>query len=83
MEKRYAIEISYSNGDEENPYETYYSKYDAYKEMCKLAGEEAYVQNEDFDEGNTCSVYFDAYHYKIDLFYENDMSWCYYRIVEL
>ena len=65
---KYGIKITYSNGDEEDGlYGNFASKEEAFKEICVLAAKEAYVQNEDFDELRTCSVYFDAYEYKADL----------------
>ena len=53
---------------------------EAYKAMCKLASTEAYVQNEDFDENGSCAIYFDGYNKEINLHYDNDNTWCYYRI---
>ena len=79
----YGIEISYSWGYcEDNLYGDYQSKEDAYKDMCLLASEEAYVQNAEFESEKTCVVYFDAYNKEIDLHYECDSTWCYYRIKE-
>lgn len=70
---KYGIKITYSNGDEEDGlYGNFASKEEAFKEICVLAVKEAYVQNEDFDELKTCSVYFDAYEYKADLHYNVD-----------
>lgn len=76
----YGIEISYSWGDCEDLYGSYETKEDAYKEMCMLAAKEAYVQNEEFLDENTCSVYFDAANKQIDLHYNCDNTWCYYRV---
>lgn len=79
----YGIEISYSWGDcEDKLYGEYKTEEDAFEAMCALAAEEAYVQNEEFDEYKTCSVYFDAYTKRIDLQYDCDNTWCYYRIKE-
>ena len=81
---KYGIKITYSNGDEEDGlYGNFASKEEAFKEICVLAVKEAYVQNEDFDELKTCSVYFDAYEYKADLHYNVDDTWCYYRVQEI
>ena len=77
----YGIEISYSWGDcEDDLYGNYKTEEDAYKEMCMLAAEEAYVYNEEFDEDRTCTVYFDASEKTIDLHYESDDTWCFYRV---
>lgn len=77
----YGIEISYSWGDcEDEVYGSFSTKEDAYKEMCMLAAKEAYVQNEEFLDENTCSVYFDAANKQIDLHYNFDNTWCYYRV---
>ena len=81
---KYGIKITYSNGDEEDGlYGNFASKEEAFKEICVLAVKEAYVQNEDFDELKTCSVYFDAYEYKADLHYNVDDTWCYDRVQEV
>lgn len=81
---KYGIKITYSNGDEEDGlYGEFPSKEAAYKEICVLAAKEAYIQNEDFDEDGTCSVYFDAHEYVVDLHYCRDDEWCYYRIQEI
>lgn len=80
---KYGIKITYSNGDEEDGlYGNFASKEEAFKEICVLAAKEAYVQNEDFDELRTCSVYFNACEYKADLRYDVDDTWCYYRVQE-
>ena len=80
---KYGIKITYSNGDEEDGlYGNFASKEEAFKEICVLAAKEAYVQNEDFDELRTCSVYFNACEYKADLHYDVDDTWCYYRVQE-
>lgn len=77
----YGIEISYSWGDcELDLYGNYETEEEAFKEMCMLAGEEAYEQNEEFLEENSCVVYFNAYKKTIDLHYEYDNTWCFYRI---
>ena len=77
----YGIEISYSWGDcEDGLYGNYKTKEEAYKQMCMMAAKEAYVQNEEFLEENTCVVYFNAKDYEIDLHYNNDGEWCYYRV---
>ena len=81
---KYGIKITYSNGDEEGClYWNFSSKEEAFKEICVLAAKEAYVQNEDFDELRTCSVYFNACEYKADLHYDVDDTWCYYRVQEI
>ena len=78
---KYGIKISYSWGDEEDGlYGKYASKKEAYKAMCELASKEAYVQNEDFDENGSCAIYFNAYNKEINLHYDNDNTWCYYRV---
>lgn len=77
----YGIEISYSWGDcEDGLFGNYATEEDAYKGMCMLAAKEAYVQNEEFLDGRTCSVYFDAVNKEIDLHYDSDNTWCYYRV---
>ena len=78
----YGIKITYSWGDEEDLYGNFLTEEDAYKEMCMLAAKEAFVQNEEFFEEFTCQIYFDASAKKIDLHYDNDDEWCYYRIEE-
>lgn len=77
---KYSIKISYSWGDEEEPYGEYNSEEEAYKAMCELASKEAYIQNENFEVENSCVIYFDAYNKEIDLHYDNDDTWCYYRV---
>lgn len=78
---KYGIKVSYSWGDEEESlYGEYTSEEEAYKAMCELASKEAYVQNEDFDIDRSCAVYFNAYSKEIDLHYDCDNTWCYYRI---
>lgn len=80
----YGIEISYSWGEcEDKLYGRYITKEEAFKKMCYMAAEEAYVQNEEFLEERTCQVYFDASQFKIDLHYDYDDTWCYYRIKEV
>jgi hypothetical protein len=77
----YGIEISYSWGDcEDGLYGNFQTEEEAFKEMCILAAKEAYVQNEEFLEEKTCIIYFDAANKRIDLHYDNDVTWCYYRI---
>ena len=77
----YGIEISYSWGDAEiGLYGSFESEEEAFEEMCALAGKEAYVQNEEFDDGKRCEVYFDAYKKIIDLRYCYDNTWCFYRV---
>lgn len=79
----YGIEISYSWGDcEDGLYGNFETKEEAYKEMCELAGKEAFVQNEEFESERTCTVYFDGYTLRVDLHYDVDDTWCYYRIKE-
>ena len=78
----YGIKMTYSWGDEEPLYGNFKTEEKAYKEMCMLAAEEAYVQNEEFLEENNCTVYFDAYNKTVDLYYGYDGEWCYYRIEE-
>lgn len=79
----YGIEISYSWGEcEDDLYGNFITKEEAYKEMCMLAAKEAYVQNEEFLEENWCTLYFYANKYEIDLHYNYDDTWCYYRIKE-
>lgn len=77
----YGIEITYSWGDcEDNLYGRYITKEEAFKKMCFMAAKEAYVQNEEFLEEGTCQIYFDASQFKIDLHYDYDNTWCYYKI---
>ena len=77
----YGIEISYSWGDcEDGLYEEFKTEEEAFKKMCELAAKEAYVQNEEFLDTHTCVVYFNAYEKEIDLHYNSDDTWCYYRI---
>ena len=77
----YGIEISYSWGDyEDNLYGRYITKEEAFEKMCYMAAKEAYTQNGEFFEENTCQVYFDASQFKIDLHYDYDNTWCYYRV---
>lgn len=78
----YGIKINYSWGDEEELYGNYETEEEAYKEMCKLACKEAYVQNEEFEEYRTCTINFDAYNKEIDLHYDCDEEVCYYTIEE-
>lgn len=77
---RYEIAISYSWGEKEPPYGSFLTEEEAYKEMCEMAGREAYVQNEEFLPENTCQVYFNATEKAIDLHYDSDNTWCYYRV---
>ena len=79
----YGIKITYSWGDEEDGlYGNFKTEEEAYKEMCAMAAEEAYVQNEEFFEEYTCQIYFNAAEKEIDLHYDSDDEWCYYRIRE-
>lgn len=78
----YGIKITYSWGDEEDSiYGSFKTKEDAYKEMCMLAAKEAYVYNEEFVDDRTCSVHFNASEKTIDLHYDSDDTWCYYRVI--
>ena len=78
---KYGIEISYSWGDyEDGLYGEYDTPEEAYEEMCKLAGREAYVQDEEFLSEDGCIVYFHPAEKEIDLHYLSDGEWCYYRI---
>ena len=79
----YGIKITYSWGDEEPIYGSFKTEEDAYAKACELAGKEAYVQNEEMDEDETCTVYFDGYEKRIDLHYDCDGEECYYRIVKI
>lgn len=82
MKEKYGIEITYSWGDEEEGlYGNYDTPEDAYEAMCQLAAKEAFVQGEEYLPENTCSVYFNPAKKQIDLHYESDNTWCYYRIV--
>ena len=81
---RYGVEVSYSWGDiEDEPYGSFETKEQAYEFACQLAGKEAYIQNEEFLPENTCYIIFDANSCKIDLHYDYDDTWCFYRIVKL
>ena len=80
---QYCVKITYSNNDSEEPYGHFETKEDAYKTLCQLAAKEAYVQNEEFLERNTCSIFFDAYEYKANLHYDVDNTYCYYRVEEI
>lgn len=81
----YGIKVSYSWGDEE-PVKTYgrfETKEAAWKRICELAGKEMFVQNEEYDERKTCTLYVDAHEKRLDLHYDGDNTVCYYRIVEI
>lgn len=78
----YTIHISYSWGEEEEPYGKYPNKEEAFKAMCIVAAREAYTQNEEAEVGRTCTLLFDAAKGTIDLHYDYDNTWCYYRVVE-
>lgn len=56
----------------------YFMGYDLYNQP--MDKNEAYVQNEDFDIDRSCAVYFNAYSKEIDLHYDCNNTWCYYRI---
>lgn len=85
LDKKYGIKITYSWGDEEPidqlPY--FDTKEEAYKEICKLAGKEAYVENEEFLPENGCKVEFDAAAYMATLTYYKDDTTCTYRVADL
>ena len=83
--KRYGIKITYSWGDEESPlnYNTYDTPEEAYQEICRLAGKEAYVYNEEAIAERTCSVTFNASMHCAKLYYDHDHSYCYYKVVDL
>ena len=82
IEPSYGIKISYSWGDEEDEiYGSFKTKEEAYKEMCMFAAKEAFIYNEEFTEERTCQIHFDAFEKTIDLHYDSDNTWCYYRIV--
>lgn len=84
MSKMYGIKITYSWGDEEcGLCGKYKTKEDAFKEAIKLAATEAYVYNEEFDENRTSAIYVDGFNKRIDLHYDSDNTWCYYRIQEI
>lgn len=80
----FGIGISYSSGESEG---TLHGKFkteeEAFKEMCNLAVKEAYTQNEEFLEGCECEVYFNAFKKEIDLHYNSDNTWCYYRVKQI
>lgn len=78
----YAIEISYSWGDSEPLYGEFHTEEQAFAKACELAGTEMYVANEEFDEDKTITVYVDGFNKRIDLQYDADQTWCYYRVVE-
>lgn len=79
----YAIKITYSWGNEEPLHGTYETAEEAYKEMCLLASNEAYTQNEEFEEDRTCDVAFNAYRKEITLHYDIDDEYCYYEVVDV
>ena len=78
----YGIKITYSWGDEENMdnYGKFKTEEEAFEKACVLAGTEAYVYNEGMDEDRTAVIYVDGYNKRIDLHYDDDDTWCYYRI---
>lgn len=79
----YGIEISYSWGDcEDELYGKFDTEEKAFAKACELAGKEAYVQNEEFEDCKTAVIYVDGYNKRIDLHYDCDDTWCYYRIKE-
>ena len=78
----YAIKISYSWGDEEPLRGNYKTKEEAFFDACMMAAKEAYVQNEEFLEGRTANVCFNASDYVISLEYEYDGETCFYEIVD-
>ena len=81
---KYDIKITYSWGDEEplGTFGAFATADAAYQKACELAGKEAYVYNEEMKENRTCVVYFDGANKRIDLHYDHDDTWCYYRVVE-
>ena len=80
----FKIEISYSSGEcEDKLYGEFKTEEEAFKEMCNLAVREAYTQNEEFLENRTCEVYFNAFKKEIDLHYNSDDTWCYYRVKQI
>ena len=81
---KYGIKITYSWGDEEpmKYYGEFETEEDAFAHACELAGKEVYVYNEEMDEDRTAVIYVDGYNKRIDLHYEMDNTWCYYRIEE-
>ena len=82
---KYGVKITYSWGDEEpvGGYGVYRNTDAAFEKCCELAGKEAYVYNEEMDEDRTVTIYVDGYNKKIDLHYNHDDTWCYYRVVEI
>lgn len=77
----FGIEISYSWGEQEDGlYGSYSTETDAFRDMCLLAGKEAYEQNTEFWEEKPCVIYVDAFEKKVDLHYKSDDTWCYYRV---
>lgn len=78
----YKIKIEYSWGDEEL-YGSYATEDEAFKYACELAGKEAFVYGEGGDEDRTATIYVDSYNKRIDLHYDHDDTWCYYRIEEV
>ena len=83
--KKYGIHITYSWGDEEDS--AAYGMFDtpeaAYEEACRLAGREAFVQNEEMEAGRDCQAEFFGYEKKIKLTYFCDGEECLYKVVEL
>ncbi len=80
--QKYKIKITYSWGDEEPLYGQFFTKEAAFATACELAGREAYVQNDELDESKTAVIYVDPANFKVDLHYDGDDTWCYYRIEE-
>ena len=82
-EMYYSVKVSYSWGDEEEEfYGKLPAKEQAFAKACEMAGKEAYVQNEEFAPGKTCSIFVDAANLAVDLTCDHDGEKCFYRIVD-
>lgn len=79
----YTIHISYSWGEEKEPYGNYPNKEEAFKAMCIVAAREAYTQNEESKVGRTCTLLFDAAKGTIDLHYDYDNTCGHYKVVKV
>ena len=78
----YRIEVTSSWGEKNNEvYDGFSTKQEAFKEACTLACKEAYTQNKEAVRERTCMVYFDAANGVVRSHYAYDGTFCQYEVI--
>lgn len=78
----YRIEVTSSWGEKNNEvYDGFSTKQEAFKEACTLACKEAYTQNKEAARERTCMVYFDAANGITRIHYAYDGTFCQYEVI--